>query len=231
MAFAISSGIRGKVVAITGATDGIGAATARLLGLQGAHVMLGDGDGERLTALAAELRRGGASVGHLGVDVTDRRAMQRFISTAHAWFGRLDVIVNAAGASLPSRIDALRTEDWRHMVDVNLHGVLHAAAAGLSLLQSQGHGQIVNFAAEPGTVAGLAVHEATQAAVRALSLGLQRELGGAGGHRGPGGGIRVCVIDPEDGAEAVARVIAEAAEPPMRRAGRVWLEGLTVAIH
>ncbi|MET0519136.1 MAG: SDR family NAD(P)-dependent oxidoreductase [Burkholderiaceae bacterium] len=91
------SGIQGKVIAITGASAGIGALAARMLAERGAHVMLGARRLPRLAELAALIADDGGSARYLALDVGDRCATQRFISTAHAWFGRLDVIVNAAG--------------------------------------------------------------------------------------------------------------------------------------
>lgn len=171
----MSSGIEGKVVAITEAGDGgIGAAAAQLLAARGVHVVLGSRDGAPIEALANLIVQGGGSARHHAVDVRDRRSTQRFISLAHAWFGRLDVIVNSAGLQLPSSLEALRIDDWDQMIDVNLRGTLHGIAAGLPLLQARGRGQIINIVASDGD--GSAVYEATQQALRAISDGLRREL-------------------------------------------------------
>ena len=171
-------GLAGKVIALTEAGDGIGAAAARLLAARGAHVMLGARSLGPAAALAGTLAQYGGSARALAVDVADRRDMQRFISLAHAWFGRLDVIVNSAGVALPSRLDALCVDDWDRMIDVNLRGALHAVAAGLPLLQARGQGQIIHIAARDGDSGG-AVHGATQQALRTLSEGLRREVGEA----------------------------------------------------
>lgn len=171
----MSSGIEGKVVAITEAGDGgIGAAAARLLAAQGAHVVLGSTNRPQIEALAGLIVRAGGSAQCHAVDVTDRRSTQRFISLAHAWFGRLDVLVNSAVLLAPSALDALRIDDWDRMIDVNLRGALHGIAAALPLLQARGHGQIINIV-EPDDGSSV-VHEATQQALRAISEGLRREL-------------------------------------------------------
>ncbi|HEX2011912.1 MAG TPA: SDR family NAD(P)-dependent oxidoreductase, partial [Roseateles sp.] len=94
------------------------------------------------------------------------------------WFGRLDGIVNSAGVMALSRLEALCIEDWDRMIDVNLRGTLHGIAAGLPLLQARGRGQIINIAARGRVLPGAAVHGASQQAVRALTEGLRRELGG-----------------------------------------------------
>lgn len=210
-----SSGIEGKVIAITEAGDGLGAAAAKLLAARGAHVMLGAKRLTSVAALAETLARYGGSARAVAVDVSDRRDTQRFISLAHAWFGRLDVIVNSAGLALPSRLEELRLDDWDRMIDLNLRGALHGIAAGLPLLQARGQGQIINIAAVVGAAPGTAVHGATQQALRTVSEGLRQELGGA---------LRVTLISmatqeidhaesiADAGARAIAYAVAQAQE-------------------
>lgn len=196
------SAIHGKVIALIGATGAVGATAAQMLAERGAHVMLGARRVDRLAELAASLRDAKGSVRYLPLDVTDPRSTQRFVSTAHAWFGRLDVIVNNACVSAPpARLDALQLEDWNRLIDVNLRGVLHGIAAGLPLLQARGHGQFITVCAAGGRAgAACAVQAATRAAVEALSQGLRQEVGAA---------IRVDVISPAD---SVARAIVRAVE-------------------
>ena len=211
----MSSGIEGKVVAITEAGDGgIGAAAARLLAAQGAHVVLGSRDRPQIEALVGLIVRAGGSAQCHAVDVTDRRSTQRFISLAHAWFGRLDVLVNSAGLLAPSALAALCIDDWDRMIDVNLRGALHGIAAGLPLLQARGHGQIINIVELDG--GGSAVHEATQQALRAISEGLRRELPTALRisllHAGPATAqALVAAIEPADGADAGALALRPSA--------------------
>ncbi|MFD7019188.1 SDR family oxidoreductase [Streptomyces sp. NPDC059161] len=166
-----------KVVLITGASSGIGKATARRLATAGHHVALGARRVERLTALAKEIEADGGSALAQSLDVTDPLSMRSFVQAALDRYGRVDVLVNNAGVMPLSRLDALRTEEWDRMIDVNLRGVLHGIAAVLPIMQAQGAGHIVNIA----SVSGLrvdptaAVYSATKHAVRALSEGLRQE--------------------------------------------------------
>jgi NADP-dependent 3-hydroxy acid dehydrogenase YdfG len=143
---------------------------------------------DRLAALAEEIRRDQGSVRHLYLDVAHRRDMQNFIDYAVDQFGRLDVMVNNAGAMFLSPISALRVEDWTEMIDINLRGTLHGIAAALPVMQRQGSGQIINIAANTSQITSpnAAVYAATKAAVRAISDGLRLE----------NDAIRVTVISP-----------------------------------
>ncbi|MFD7340283.1 SDR family oxidoreductase [Streptomyces violascens] len=166
-----------KVVLITGASSGIGEATARRLAAAGHHVVLGARRAERLAALAKEIEADGGSALAQSLDVTDPLSMRSFVQAALDRYGRVDVLVNNAGVMPLSRLDALRTEEWDRMIDVNLRGVLHGIAAVLSTMTAQRAGHIVNIA----SVSGLrvdptaAVYSATKHAVRALSEGLRQE--------------------------------------------------------
>ncbi|MFF1733448.1 MULTISPECIES: SDR family oxidoreductase [unclassified Streptomyces] len=166
-----------KVVLITGASSGIGEATARRLAAAGHHVVLGARRAERLAALAKEIEAGGGNALPHTLDVTDPHSMRNFVAAAHDRYDRVDVLVNNAGVMPLSRLDALRTDEWDHMIDVNLRGVLHGIAAVLPTMTAQGSGHIVNIA----SVSGLrvdptaAVYSATKHAVRALSEGLRQE--------------------------------------------------------
>jgi NADP-dependent 3-hydroxy acid dehydrogenase YdfG len=184
----VAGSIAGKVIAITGASSGIGAAVARLAARHGAHVVIGARRQDRLAALAEEISRDEGSVRHLYLDVAHRRDMLNFIDYATDQFGRLDVMVNNAGAMFLSPISALRVEDWVEMIDINLRGTLHGIAAALPVMQQQGFGQIINIAANPSQMASpnAAVYAATKAAVRAISEGLRLE----------NDAIRVTVISP-----------------------------------
>jgi NADP-dependent 3-hydroxy acid dehydrogenase YdfG len=203
------TGIEGQVVAITGATAGIGEAAARRLAAQGARVMIGARRVERLEALAADIARAGGDVRWRRVDVTDRYATQAFVSAAHAWRGRLDVLVNAAGARAGAPLGALDIDAWDRAIDVNVRGVLHAIAAGLPLMQAQRHGHVVCLAAsaERGVGgAGGTVPAAADAAVRAVCDGLRAEAGA---------NLRVTLIPTN------VPALAEAfAHPALRRALR-----------
>ncbi|MGW7427775.1 SDR family oxidoreductase [Streptomyces sp. NPDC054813] len=166
-----------KVVLITGASSGIGEATARRLAAAGHQVVLGARRVERLAVLAKEIEADGGSALPRTLDVTDPLSMRSFVQAAHDRYGRVDVLVNNAGVMPLSRLDALRTDEWDRMIDVNLRGVLHGIAAVLPIMGAQGAGHIVNIA----SVSGLrvdptaAVYSATKHAVRALSEGLRQE--------------------------------------------------------
>ena len=172
-----SATVAPKVVLITGASSGIGEATARRLAAAGHQVVLGARRTDRLAVLAKEIgAHGGSAVAH-ELDVTDLAGTRSFVAAAHDRYGRVDVLVNNAGVMPLSRLDALRVDEWNRMIDVNLRGVLHGIAAVLPIMQAQRAGHIVNIA----SVSGLrvdptaAVYSATKHAVRALSEGLRQE--------------------------------------------------------
>ena len=179
MSEALGAGIADKVVAITGASSGIGAATARLLAERGAQLVLGARRLERLEALAAELRLMGGEALALAVDVTCRTDLQRMADLARERFGRLDVLVSNAGIGPISPLDSLRVDEWEQMVDVNLKGVLFGVAAALPVFRAQGFGHFVHLASTAGlkTVPAQAVYSATKVAVRAFTEGLRQEAG------------------------------------------------------
>ncbi|MGM1021494.1 MAG: SDR family oxidoreductase [Bacillota bacterium] len=181
--------IKGKVVAITGASSGIGEATARLLAHHGAHVILGARRTERLEALTTEIRSNGGSADYQQLDVTKRDQMEAFINYAEKTFGRVDVILNNAGVMPLSKLEALKVEEWDRMIDVNIRGVLHGIAAGLPIMKKQGFGQFINIASigAYSVTPTAAVYCATKYAVRAISEGLRLEVGGD---------IRVTLISP-----------------------------------
>jgi len=181
--------IKGKVVAITGASSGIGEATARLLAHHGAHVILGARRTERLEALTSEIRFKGGSADYQQLDVTKRDQMEAFIKYAEKTFGRVDVILNNAGVMPLSKLEALKVEEWDRMIDVNIRGVLHGIAAGLPIMKKQGFGQFINIASigAYSVTPTAAVYCATKYAVRAISEGLRLEVGGD---------IRVTLVSP-----------------------------------
>jgi NADP-dependent 3-hydroxy acid dehydrogenase YdfG len=173
------SGIQGKVVVITGASSGIGEATARLLASQGAHVVIGARRLERLEALASAVRSEGGSVVYHRLDVTELEQVQEIIHLAQSQFGRLDVVVNNAGVMPLSPLAALKIDEWNRMIDVNIRGVLHGIAAGLPIMKEQGFGQFVNIASTAAYSASptTAVYSATKYAVRAITEALRQEVG------------------------------------------------------
>lgn len=182
-------GINGKVVAITGASSGVGAATARLLAGSGAKLVLGARREERLAGLAAELRGDGAEVEYRRVDVRDRADQAALVALARERFGRLDVLVGNAGVGPVSPLDDLRVDDWDAMIDVNVKGLLYGIAAALPVFRTQGYGQFVHTASTAAyrTVPGQAVYSASKTAARTLTEGLRQEAGPS---------IRVSTVSP-----------------------------------
>ncbi|MER6394791.1 SDR family oxidoreductase [Kitasatospora sp. NPDC001603] len=167
----------GKVVLVTGASSGIGAATARRLAASGHRVMLGARRTDRVAALAEDLRAAGGEADHRELDVTDLESVRAFVRAAQDRYGRVDVLVNNAGVMPLSSLDALKVDEWNRMIDVNVRGVLHGIAAVLPLMRAQGSGHVVNIASVSGHRVDptAAVYSATKFAVRALSEGLRQE--------------------------------------------------------
>jgi len=168
--------IDGKVVVITGASSGLGEATARHLAQQGAQLVLGARRIDRLQALAAELQLGaGAAV---ATDVTDAAQVTALVDGAVATHGRIDVILNNAGLMPHSPLERAKIDDWDRMIDVNLKGVLYGIAAALPHMTRQKSGHIINVSSVAGHKVrpGSAVYAATKAAVRMLSEGLRQEV-------------------------------------------------------
>jgi len=171
--------IEGKVVAITGASSGIGRAAAQLLAARGAAVVLGARREQQLAAVAAEITAAGGRAVHLVTDVTRRHDLQALVGLACDRFGRLDVLVNNAGIGPISSFDALRVEDWDAMIDVNIKGVLYGIAAALPLFRQQGSGHIINVVSTAGLkiLPTMGVYAATKNAVRTITEALRQEAG------------------------------------------------------
>ena len=166
-----------KVVLITGASSGIGEATARLLAEKGAAVMLGARRVDRLEHLAGEIEAAGGRAAWRRLDVTSREEMDAFVGAAKDRFGRVDAIINNAGVMPLSPLAALKLDEWDRMIDVNLRGVLNGIAAVLPGFVAQGSGHFVNVASLGAhhVVPTSAVYSATKFAVWALTDGLRQE--------------------------------------------------------
>jgi NADP-dependent 3-hydroxy acid dehydrogenase YdfG len=177
-----------KVVLITGASSGIGKATALLLAKKDTHVVLGARRTDRLAAIASDIQAEGGSAAYRTLDVTSLEQMQAFVNFAQENFGRIDAIVNNAGVMPLSKLEVLKIDEWNRMIDVNIRGVLHGIAAGLPLMQQQGWGQFINLSSIAGHAVypTAAVYCATKFAVIAISEGLRQEVNN----------IRVTVISP-----------------------------------
>ncbi|GAA2306447.1 SDR family oxidoreductase [Streptomyces violaceusniger] len=230
----MTSDIEGKVVAITGASSGIGEATTLLLAGLGARVVLAARRSDRIEALAARIAGAGGEAVAVVTDVKRRADLSRLVATARDRYGRLDVLVSNAGISPISALDDLRVEDWEAMVDVNVKGVLYGIAEALPVFREQGSGHFVHTLSTAGLsiVPTMSVYAGTKNAVRAISEGLRQEAGET---------LRVTTVSPgftrtelagsitdpdarsaiEDGMdkiamppEAIARAIAFAIEQP-----------------
>lgn len=171
------SNIAGKVVAITGASSGIGEATARELAAAGAGVVLGARRVGNLEKIAGEIKAAGGTASFTALDVTKPAEFAAFVQFAKDEYGRLDVLVNNAGLMPLSPLAALKTDEWERMVDVNIKGVLNGVAAALPTFNAQGEGQFVNVSSVAGlqVMATAAVYCATKFAVRAISEGIRLE--------------------------------------------------------
>lgn len=170
--------IEGKVVVITGASSGLGEATARHLSELGARVVLGARRARRIDALAAALIANGGQALAVHTDVTDSAQVQRLVDVAIAAYGRIDVIINNAGLMPHSPLERRKIADWDRMIDVNIKGVLYGIAAVLPAMQAQKSGHIINVSSVAGHKVrpGSAVYAATKHAVLALSEGLRLEV-------------------------------------------------------
>lgn len=169
--------IENKVIAITGASSGIGEATAKLLARNGAKVLLGARRTEKLEKIVEEIHTSGGTAEFKAVDVTDREDVRAFIGFAKDKFDRVDVIFNNAGVMPLSPMNALKVEEWDNMINVNINGVLNGIAAALPIMEAQGNGQIINTASIGAhmVVPTSAVYSATKYAVWAISEGLRQE--------------------------------------------------------
>ena len=174
----MSNNIEGKVVVITGASSGLGEATARLLSAQGASVVLGARRADRIQALANELTAAGGKAITVTTDVTHRDQVKRLVDSAVRACGRIDVMINNAGLMPQSPLERLKIDEWDRMIDVNIKGVLYGIAAALPHMKQQKAGHIINVSSVAGhkVRAGGAVYAATKHAVLALSEGLRQEV-------------------------------------------------------
>ena len=173
------SGTEGKVVAITGASSGIGEATALLLAERGAKVVLGARGADRLEVLADRIAASGGKAAYAPTDVKRRDDLSNLVGLAIERYGKLDVLVNNAGVAPNSLLDELRVEDWEEMIDVNLKGVLYGIAAALPVFRRQGFGHFVNVISTAGIQISppMAVYAGTKNAVRTITEGLRQEAG------------------------------------------------------
>jgi len=182
--------LSGKVVAITGASSGIGEATALACVEAGAAVALAARRADRIEALAARIAEGGGRAVAIPADVGEEAQARAFVERAHAELGRIDALVNNAGVMLLGPVEGAPTEEWRRMVHVNVFGVLYCTQAALPLMRAQGGGDVVTISSVAGrhARAGAGVYNLTKFGVGAFSEALRQETAGSG--------IRVTLIEP-----------------------------------
>ena len=207
----MSNSIEGKVVVITGASSGLGEATARLLSVQGATVVLGARRADRIQSLASELTNTGGQALAITTDVTQPDQVKRLVDTAVQKFHRVDVMLNNAGLMPHSPFERLKIDDWNQMIDVNIKGVLFGIAAALPHMQEQKAGHIINVSSVAGHKIrpGGTVYAATKHAVRVISEGLRMEVKPSN--------IRTTIISP--GAVAT-ELVDRITEPDIRESVR-----------
>jgi len=179
-----------RVIAVTGASSGIGEATALACARAGAAVALAARRSDRIEALAAQIVDEGGRAIAVATDVGDEAQAGAFVRRAHDELGRLDVLVNNAGVMLLGPIENADTEEWRRMIHANVFGVLYCTHAALALMRAQGSGHIVNVSSVAGRIAraGSGVYNLTKFGVGAFSESLRQE--------GVGMGVRVTTIEP-----------------------------------
>jgi len=212
-----------KVIVITGASSGIGEATAKLLAKHGATVVLGARRSDRLEAIAKEIRTAGGTAEYQTLDVTQRSQLEAIVQFAQSKFGRVDVLINNAGVMPLSALDQLKVDEWDRMIDVNIKGVLYGIAAVLPVMKAQKTGQIINLSSIGGHAVSptAAVYCATKFAVGAISEGLRQEVGGD---------IRVTVISPGVTESELADSISdEAAKKEMQEFRKISIPASSIA--
>jgi NADP-dependent 3-hydroxy acid dehydrogenase YdfG len=214
----MSIDLSGRVVAITGASSGIGEATALACVEAGASVALAARRADRIDALAQRINDDGGLAIAVPTDVADERQARAFVEQTYERLGRLDALVNNAGVMLLGPVTGADTAEWRRMIDANLYGVLYCSHAALPLMQQQGSGHIVNVSSVAGRIAsaGSAVYNMTKWGVNGFSEGLRQEALHAN--------VRVTIVEPgavgtellshnNDAVQAMAAKLFEGVKP------------------
>lgn len=188
--FTMASKLEGKVAIITGASSGIGEATAISLAAEGAKVVIAARRGERLEAVSKHITENGGQVLSVIADITDEVQVKNLIQKAHAEFGRVDILVNNAGISFPGRIENADPSNWRKMIDINVLALMYTTHTVLPIFKAQKSGHIVNISSVAGRIAraGMAAYNVTKWGVNAFSEALRQEV--------YQDNIRVTIIEP-----------------------------------
>jgi len=182
--------LNGKVAIITGASSGIGEATAIALATEGTQVVIAARRAERLKAVRERIERNGGRALYIVADIADETQAHEIVQKTKTEFGRLDILVNNAGIALLGDIDGANTEDWRRMIDINVLGLMYLTHAALPVMKVQGIGHIVNISSVAGRIAraGISAYNVTKSGVNAFSEALRQEVYK---HN-----IRVTIIEP-----------------------------------
>ncbi len=180
----------GKVAVVTGASSGIGEATAEALAAEGATVVVAARREDRLEDLVGRIEGNGGQVLSISCDVTNEEQAHALIERAESEFGQVDILVNNAGVMLLSRIDKSLSDQWRQMFDVNVLGLLYATDAAIKVMKRQSAGHIVNISSVAGRKVRVTggVYSGTKWAVNAISEALRMEL--------QEDGIRITIVEP-----------------------------------
>jgi NADP-dependent 3-hydroxy acid dehydrogenase YdfG len=171
--------ISGKVIVITGASSGLGEATAKHLASRGGKVVLGARREDKLKAIVSTITADGGTVVYQVTDVTRKDDVQALVNKAITQYGKLDVIINNAGIMPIAPLSAVRTEEWDAMIDINIKGVLYGIAAALPVFLNQKSGHFINLSSVAGIrvfAPGGVVYSGTKFAVRAITEGLRQEV-------------------------------------------------------
>lgn len=204
-----------KVIIVTGASSGIGKATALLLAERGAKLVLGARGEAKLVQLTEQIRNSGGEAICAITDVSKREDVAKLVQMAIEHYGRVDVLINNAGVMPISALDELKVEDWEAMIDINIKGVLYGIAEALPVFRRQEYGHFINIASTSAhrVVPNQSVYAGTKFAVRAISEGLRQEAGE---------NLRVTIISPgmtrteyvENATDPVVRANVDIAMPP-----------------
>ena len=188
--FTMAGKLEGKVAIITGASSGIGEATAISLAAEGAKVVIAARRGERLEAVAKHITDNGGKALSVIADITDEVQVKKLVQTANAEFGRVDILVNNAGISFPGRIENADPSNWRKMIDINVLALMYTTHTVLPIFKAQKSGHIVNISSVAGRIAraGMAAYNVTKWGVNAFSEALRQEV--------YQDNIRVTIIEP-----------------------------------
>ncbi|WP_448268043.1 SDR family oxidoreductase [Nostoc sp. DSM 114159] len=172
--------IENKVVIITGASSGLGEATAKRLAASGAKLMLAARREDRLKELVGAIAKSGGTATYQVTDVADSAQVEALAKETLSTYSRIDVLINNAGLMPLSALDQVKVEEWERMIDINIKGVLYGIAAVLPIMRQQKSGHVINLSSVAGhkVFPGAAVYCATKYAVRAISEGLRLESNG-----------------------------------------------------